>query len=286
MTEPIIQMKNIEKHFGSVIALGGVSLDVVPGKCHCLLGDNGAGKSTLIKSLVGRVKPVSGKIEVLGYEMPRAAREARKRLGYMPQIPAIYGDLSVRANVRFFAGAHKLDDLEEKVDRALMFVGMDKFAERKSGTLSGGLKQRCSLACALVHEPDLLLLDEPTAGVDPILKEGFWNHFRELVDRGKTIIISTHLMDEPLSCDKIGILREGRLIIEDTPENILAMGKTLVEIDVGGDIITEQVDDYRDALPPLLSKYGLKSDVKRISLKHESLEDVFHKLVKEDGDEG
>ncbi len=168
-----ISISGLVKNYGKVKALQGLDLTIEPGQIYGLLGPNGAGKSTLIKTLVGAVKPTAGSVKVLGHAMPKEARFARAYLGYMPQVPALYADLSVRANVTFFARAHKLDQLHERVDQVLEFVGLADLVSRKVANLSGGLKQRCSLACALVHEPILLILDEPTAGVDPVLKESF-----------------------------------------------------------------------------------------------------------------
>jgi ABC-2 type transport system ATP-binding protein len=278
---PAIAISNLIKNYGRVKALQGLDLTIEAGQIYGLLGPNGSGKSTLIKTLVGAVKPTGGKVSVLGQAIPQKARSVRSRLGYMPQNPSLYGDISVRANVKFFARAHKLDHLEEQIDRVLAFVGLADLSGRKTETLSGGLKQRCSLACALVHEPELLLLDEPTAGVDPVLKEGFWKYFHELKDQGKTIIITTHLMDEPLACDRLGILREGRLIINDTPGSILARGKTRVTLEIGGKPTTKELSDYPRELPGLLSRYGLNPDISNISIQQESLEDVFLKLLKE-----
>jgi ABC-2 type transport system ATP-binding protein len=283
---PAISISGLHKNYGRVKALQGLDLTIEAGQIYGLLGPNGSGKSTLIKTLVGAVKPTGGKVSVLGQAMPQEARSVRSRLGYMPQNPALYGDISVRANVKFFARAHKLDHLEEQIDRVLAFVGLSDLAGRKTETLSGGLKQRCSLACALIHEPELLLLDEPTAGVDPVLKEGFWKHFRELKGQGKTIIITTHLMDEPLACDRLGILREGRLIINDTPGSILARGKTQVTLEIAGKSITQELSDYPHELPELLSQYGLQPDVTHLSIRQESLEDIFLKLLGEGGKNG
>ena len=278
---PTISISGLFKNYGPVKALQGIDLTVDPGQIYGLLGPNGSGKSTLIKALVGAVKPTAGKVIVLGQAMPQEARAVRTGLGYMPQVPALYGDLSVRANVKFFARAHKLDRLERRIGEVLEFVGLADLAGRKTATLSGGLKQRCSLACALVHEPKLLLLDEPTAGVDPVLKESFWRHFRSLASKGTTLVITTHLMDEPLFCDRLGILREGRLIIEDTPERILIRGKTQVTLEVEGRSITEELNDYTRELPGVLHRYGLDPGVSGISIRQESLEDIFLKLLKE-----
>ena len=284
--QPTIAISNLIKNYGRVKALQGIDLTIEPGQIYGLLGPNGSGKSTLIKTLVGAVKPTAGKVSVFGQAMPKEARSVRSRLGYMPQNPALYGDISVRANVKFFAQAHRLDRLEKRIDQVLEFVGLGDMAGRKTETLSGGLKQRCSLACALVHEPEFLLLDEPTAGVDPVLKEGFWKYFRELKDQGKTIIITTHLMDEPLVCDHLGILREGLLIIEDTPGRILARGKTLVTLEAAGQIVKEEVSDYSRELPGLLNRYGLEPGITSISIQQETLEDIFLKLLKEEGKNG
>jgi ABC-2 type transport system ATP-binding protein len=278
--EPALAISGLVKNFGRVKALQGLDLTIEAGQIYGLLGPNGSGKSTLIKTLVGAVKPTGGRVSVLGKAVPQESRSVRSRLGYMPQNPALYGDISVRANVKFFARAHKLNHLEERIDQILAFVGLTDLAGRKTETLSGGLKQRCSLACALVHEPELLLLDEPTAGVDPVLKEGFWKHFRELKDQGKTIIITTHLMDEPLACDRLGILREGQLIINDTPERILAKGKTRVTLEIKGRSITEEVKDYSRELPDLLRRYGLGPEISNLSIRQDSLEDIFLKLLK------
>ncbi|MFC1884912.1 ABC transporter ATP-binding protein [Thermodesulfobacteriota bacterium] len=277
-----VSIRGLNKDYGKVTALKDLDLAIDKGLIYGLLGPNGAGKSTLIKALVGVVKANSGLIEVLGRKIPNDVKIVRRRLGYMPQTPALYGDLSVKSNIKFFAGAHGLEDIKDRVDHILDFVGLGNISNRKVFGLSGGLKQRCSLACALVHNPELLILDEPTAGVDPVLKEGFWKYFRQLRSEGVTIIISTHLMDEPLACDRIGILREGRLLIEDTPENILSKGKT--ELTLEGDMgsITEKVSDYSRDLPRLLKPYGLRSGISSISLKQDSLEEIFLKLVRVD----
>jgi ABC-2 type transport system ATP-binding protein len=276
-----VSITGLVKNYGSVKALRGLDLTIETGQIFCLLGPNGAGKSTLIKAMVGAVRPTSGTVEVLRHSMPGESRLARARLGYMPQVPALYEDLSVRANVKFFGRSHGAEGLEERIDRVLDFVGLLSLSTRRTGTLSGGLKQRCSLACALVHEPELLFLDEPTAGVDPVLKEGFWKYFRSLTEAGVTIVISTHLMDEPLTCDRIGILREGLMILEDTPDNIMAMGKTEVCFDVNGKPFTARVGDYSRELPEILKRYGLDPHISKISLHEEKLEDILLRIIKE-----
>ncbi len=283
--KPAVEVRGLAKRYGKVQALAGVDLVVRRGSIYALLGPNGAGKSTLIKTLVGTLKPDAGQATVLGHVMPRAARAARRRIGYMPQVPALYGDLSVRANIAFFARAHHIERLDERIDQTIAFVGLDDTALRKVDTLSGGERQRCSLACALVHDPELLILDEPTAGVDPVLKQGFWRHFHALAQGGTTILIATHLMDEPLMCDALGILRQGRLIVEDTPRNILARGQAAVTLEVGGHLIETRIGGDPGALPGLLSSYGLKPEVTGISVRTAGLEEVFLQLLGEGGND-
>lgn len=276
---PAVEIRGLTKRYGKVQALTGVDLVVKRGSIYGILGPNGAGKSTLIKTLVGTLKADAGEVVVLGHAMPHEAKAARRRIGYMPQIPALYGDLSVRANIVFFGRAHQIERLAEQVDRAIDFVGLREKELSKVDTLSGGQKQRCSLACALVHDPELLILDEPTAGVDPVLKQGFWRHFHALAQGGTTILIATHLMDEPLLCDHVGILREGRLIVEDTPRNILARGKSTVTLAIGETVIEKRIAGDPGALPGLLSLYGLKPEVTGISVRQADLEEVFLQLL-------
>lgn len=283
---PTVSISGLVKEYGQVGALQGIDLLIERGQIFGLLGPNGSGKSTLIKALVGAVRPTEGTVTVLGRSMPQEAKSVLNRLGYMPQNPALYGDISIRANVQFFARAHRLDRLSDRVEQILDFVGLSMLSHRRVDTLSGGLRQRASLACSLIHEPDLILLDEPTAGVDPILKEGFWHYFRKLRDQGKTIIITTHLMDEPLACDRLGILREGRLIIEDRPEHILSRGKTRVTLEKENHPSTIEVGQYPQDLLNILHRYGLEESISRITIRQESLEEIFLSLLKEKENHG
>ena len=278
---PAVEIRGLMKRYGKVQALKGVDLAVRRGSIYGILGPNGAGKSTLIKTMVGTLKADEGEVTVLGHAMPRSAKAARRRIGYMPQVPALYGDLSVRANITFFGRAHQIERLDERVNKVIDFVGLSEKAFRKVDTLSGGQKQRCSLACALVHEPEVLILDEPTAGVDPVLKRGFWKHFHDLARGGTTILIATHLMDEPLLCDYVGILREGHLIVEDTPQNILARGESTVTLKIGETLIEKRIGGEAGALPGFLSSYGLRPEVEGITVRLANLEEVFLRILSE-----
>ena len=211
-----VAVDSLAKAFGSVRALDGVSLRVGAGEIYGLLGPNGAGKTTLIRSLIGLIRADAGTVTVLGHRLPDRAVLAE--VGYMPQSPALYADLTVEENVRFFAAIHGLGGRPAGllVAEALELVAL---AERRRSvvvTLSGGMRQRLSLACALVHQPRLLLLDEPTVGVDPQLRVELWQRFAQMSARGTTIIVSSHVMDEAERCGRLGLVRFGRMLAEGT----------------------------------------------------------------------
>jgi ABC-2 type transport system ATP-binding protein len=212
-----VEVDDVVKRFGKQLALDGVSLRIRRGEVYGLLGPNGAGKTTLIRTLVGLVAPEAGTVTVLGRRMPQLGVLAH--IGYMTQQAALYPDLSAEENVHFFGAIHgRVDGVRE----ALEFV--DLWDRRKSvvSTLSGGMRTRCSLACALVHKPDLLLLDEPTVGVDPQLRVQLWDRFRKMAAAGTTIVVSSHVMDEAERCDRLGLIRFGKLLAEGSVADIKA----------------------------------------------------------------
>ena len=215
-----IEATNLRKRFGDVQALDGVDLAVAAGMVYGLLGPNGAGKTTLIRALVGLVKPEEGELHVLGKRMPD--REVLAHIGYMTQAAALYMDLSAEENVRFFATVHGGGDVEA----AMRFVDLWDRRRSITGTLSGGMRTRLSLACALVHRPSLLLLDEPTVGVDPQLRAQLWDGLREMAAAGTTIVVSSHVMDEAERADRLGLIRAGRLLAEGTVPELLALAGT------------------------------------------------------------
>jgi len=276
-----ITTRDLRKRYGRFPALDGVSLDVPSGSIFGLLGPNGAGKSTLIKMLVGASRPSSGEVRILGLDPVKQARELRPKIGYMPQAPALYDDLSTRDNVRFFARAHGLSDLDRHVDEAIEFVDLTGRGRDPVYAFSGGMKQRASLACAIVHNPKVLFLDEPTAGVDPKLKESFWRHFRDLAARGVTLFISTHLMDEALLCDRLTVLRAGKVLVTAPPQDILQRGRTNVRIWRGEQMEQDTVRYYYTELPRVLRAYGLDPTVTRIELHADSLETVIVEMIEE-----
>jgi len=216
-----VDVDRVVKSFGTLKALDGVTLRVRPGEIYGLLGPNGSGKTTLIRAIVGLVAPDSGTVTVLGRRLPDL--DILGHVGYMTQAAALYPDLSVEENLRFFAA---ISGADSNVDEALKLVELDQRRKSVVATLSGGMRQRCSLACALVHRPRLLLLDEPTVGVDPALRVQFWDHFRDMAAAGTTIIVSSHVMDEAERCQRLGLIRFGKLLGEGSPNEVRAAAGT------------------------------------------------------------
>ncbi len=216
---PVVSTRGLSKTFGRIEAVKNLSLEINEGEIFGLLGPNGSGKTTLMRMLVGLVKPSAGAAMVLGH--PVSDKEHLAELGYMTQAGALYGDLTVRENVEFFAGMCG-GASKERIAEVLALVELTDRADSPINTLSGGLKQRASLACALVHRPRLLILDEPTVGVDPTLRAAFWRNFREMAAKGATIIVSSHTMDEAARCDRLAFMRNGVLLAVGTPQEIMA----------------------------------------------------------------
>ena len=211
------------KRFGAVTAVDGITIDLGAGRIYGVLGPNGSGKTTLIRLLTGMTRPTEGHAEVLGVRMPD--RRILARIGYMTQGDGVYPALTVGENARFFAAAYGADT-GAAVDEALALVELLDRSRTVAGTLSGGQRRRLSLACALVHRPPVLFLDEPTVGVDPLLRVQFWGHFRSLADAGTTIIVSSHVMDEADRCDELLFVRAGRMIARGTGAELRAEAGT------------------------------------------------------------
>lgn len=277
-----IDVSGLTRKYGRVEALRGVDLAVPQGSLFGLLGPNGAGKSTLIKALVGALRPTMGSACVLGLDPLRDRAELRQRIGYMPQAPALYEDLSARDNVAFFGSAHGTADLESAVAGILDFTELAARADDRVYTLSGGMKRRVSLAAALVHRPDVLFLDEPTAAVDPYLRARFWKTFRDLAANGATLFISTHLMDEALLCDHVAVLRAGGVLAVDTPSRFLEGGRTHLTIRCDGAAEESVIGGRPEDLATALHSYGLEPRVSAVSIRADTLETVILSLVDEE----
>ena len=226
-----IRASGLSKRFGQLLAVDHVDLRVPRACVYGFLGPNGSGKSTTIRMLCGLLTPSEGDIEVLGLRIPEQAEELRKRIGYMTQKFALYEDLTVRENLEFMATVQGLprDVRRTRIDELLAAYDLDDRQKQLAGTMSGGQKQRLALACAVVHKPELLFLDEPTSAVDPESRRDFWEKLFDLADAGTTILVSTHYMDEAERCHRIAILDTGRLVADGTPTELTARlaGRTL-----------------------------------------------------------
>ena len=219
-----VQAAGVRKRFGQLEALASLDLAIAAGEIYGLLGPNGSGKTTFIRCVAGLIRPDAGSIVVLG-QTPRDA-VAAGRVGYMTQTAALYGDLSVHENLEFLARLEGVEDPDESIEAALRTVDLLDRGRSIVSTLSGGMRQRISLAGALLHQPDLLLLDEPTVGVDPVLRQEFWTHFRTLASKGTTLLVSSHVMDEASRCDRLGLIRAGRLLAEGTAAGLTSRAGT------------------------------------------------------------
>ena len=231
--EAAIRARGLTKRFKALVAVDHVDLTVPASHVYGFLGPNGSGKSTTIRMLCGLLTPTSGEISVLGLEVPRQAETLRRRIGYMTQRFSLFEDLSVRENLEFLAAAQDIpkDRTKRRVDE---LIAQYDFADRErqlAGTMSGGQKQRLALAGAVIHEPELLFLDEPTSAVDPESRRDFWEKLFELADAGATILVSTHLMDEAERCHRLAILNRGRLVADGSPAQLTgALEGRVVEV--------------------------------------------------------
>lgn len=223
--EYAILTHQLTKKFGKFTAVNNLELKVKTGEIYGLLGPNGAGKTTIIKMLASISNPTSGNARVLGEEIPDG--KIAPKIGYMPQETGVYLGLTVDQNLKFYGRIFDLgkEEMEKREDYLLKFVDLVDWKHEMVENLSGGMKHRVSLACTLLHQPELLFLDEPTVGVDPELRVSFWDYFNQLREKGVTILITTHYMDEARHCDRIGFMQRGRLIAEDTPKQILKISR-------------------------------------------------------------
>lgn len=219
--EYAILTSHITKKFGDFTAVDDLELKVKKGEIYGLLGPNGAGKTTIIKMLANISNPTSGNAWILGERIPDG--DIASKIGYMPQETGVYLGLTVDQNLRFYGRIFNLEkeEMEKREDELLKFVDLENWKHEMVENLSGGMKHRISLACTLIHQPKLLFLDEPTVGVDPELRLSFWDYFNQLREKGVTILITTHYMDEARHCDRIGFMQRGHLIAEDTPTELL-----------------------------------------------------------------
>ncbi|MDX2130042.1 MAG: ABC transporter ATP-binding protein [Chloroherpetonaceae bacterium] len=224
-----IEINSVTKSFGAITALKAISLSVKKGEMHALLGPDGAGKTTLIRMLCGIQKPDNGKLTVLGVDS--GSEELKSKIGYLSQRFSLYQDLSIDENIAFFAEIHQVKNYRERRDSLLEFTRLLHFRERLAGALSGGMKQKLALACTLIHTPEIIFLDEPTTGVDPVTRRDFWALLSNLLKSGVTILVSTPYLDEAERCSRISMLNQGELIASGTATELQEKyGETTFEV--------------------------------------------------------
>ncbi|GAB4503701.1 MAG: ABC transporter ATP-binding protein [Anaerolineales bacterium] len=265
MSEPVIIVENLTRKFGDFVAVDHINFHVAPGEVVGYLGPNGSGKTTTIRMLLGLLEPTEGRATVLGYDAFTQSEEVRARCGYMSQKFAIYDDLTTLENLTFYGGVYGITD-RDRVRRTLDLVGLQGHESTLTRNLSTGWRQRLALAIALVHEPKLLFLDEPTSGVDPTARRAFWDLIYELADGGVTILVTTHYMDEAEYCERVGVMREGKLLAMDTPSNLKA---NIITGDVW-EIFARPLQRGLDVLPgiPGVMRVGLSGDHLRVITQH------------------
>jgi ABC-2 type transport system ATP-binding protein len=220
MPEAAIRFSDVSKRYGAVEALAGLTLDVRRGHMLGLIGPDGAGKTTAIRLMCGLLRPDGGEIRVLGLDPIREHRRLTERVGYLSQRFSLYGDLSIDENIAFFAEVHGVREYRRRRDQLLEMTQLTAFRGRLADRLSGGMKQKLALACTLVHEPELILLDEPTTGVDPLSRREFWKLLSEFLASGITILMSTPYLDEAERCTRVALLHEGRVLAADEPSRL------------------------------------------------------------------
>lgn len=224
VTAPVIEARGLTRRFGHFTAVDGIDVGVGPGEVFGLLGANGAGKTTAIRMLCGTLPPTAGNVRVAGIDMTRHARHARGRIGYVTQRFTLYDDLTVRENLRLQAGLYGVTGARrrERIDWALADLSLADSADTPARALPLGFKRRLALGAALLHEPEVLFLDEPTSGVDPVARQHFWELIYTLAEGGMGILVTTHYMDEALFCDRLALMHAGRIVEEGTPPELLA----------------------------------------------------------------
>ncbi|PMS58176.1 ABC transporter ATP-binding protein [Vibrio parahaemolyticus] len=233
MTEYAIQAQNVVKKFGDFTAINNITLNVPKGSIYGFLGPNGCGKSTTIRVLTGLLSPSEGSVDVLGLEIPKQSEQLRLKIGYMTQKFSLYDDLSVQENLEFIGQIFGLSSksLKERIEEQLTTYGLDQLRKQRVSGMSGGQKQRLSLAAATMHKPELLFLDEPTSAVDPENRRDFWEQLFDLCDQGTTILVTPHYMDEAERCHRLAIMESGEIRADGEPEQLMEqMGVNIIEV--------------------------------------------------------
>ena len=276
MSEAVIRVENLTRHFGDFVAVDHINFEVQEGEVVGYLGPNGSGKTTTIRMLLGLLAPSDGQATVLGYDAFSQSEEVRSRAGYMSQKFAIYDDLTVLENLSFYGGVYGIRD-KARIRHTLGLVGLQGHESTLTRALSAGWRQRLALGIALVHEPKLLFLDEPTSGVDPTARRAFWDLIYELAESGVTILVTTHYMDEAEYCERVGIMRAGKLLAMDTPSNLK---RDIIPGDVW-EVFADPLQEGLALLPDVegVLRVGLAGDhLRTITVKGKRKEDLLDKF--------
>jgi ABC-2 type transport system ATP-binding protein len=228
---PAVETLGLSKSFGETTAVADLTLSIPQGQMFALVGPDGAGKTTVLRLLCGVLAPTDGTVRILGMESPRELERIKRRIGYFSQGFSLYGDLSVDENIEFFAEIHGVEEFRKRREELLQFTRLEPFRRRQADRLSGGMKQKLALVCTLIHRPSLLLLDEPTTGVDPVSRRDFWVLLSSLMTEDITVLLTTPYLDEAERCHQVGMLQSGRLLVADSPAALRGrLGGTLLEI--------------------------------------------------------
>jgi len=228
--QPILRLREVVFRYGDLTAVDRVSLDVRPGEMFGLIGPDGAGKTTSLRMALGLLRPESGSVETCGLDPVGQHRELTQRVGYLSQRFSLYGDLTVDENIAFFARVHGVDGWKQRRDELLEMVRMTPFRKRLADRLSGGMKQKLALTCTLIHTPELLILDEPTTGVDPVSRRDFWMLLARLQQNGLTLVMTTPYMDEAERCQRVALMHRGRILDVDDPWKMRSADQSLEDV--------------------------------------------------------
>lgn len=299
--KPIIKIEKLKKSYGNIEAVNGISLDIAKGEMFGLVGPDGAGKTTTIRILCGLLNPDDGTATLIDKDISKDKQAVQNQIGYLSQRFSLYGDLTVDENIEFFADIHNVKNYKPRRDELLEFTRLTNFRDRLADNLSGGMKQKLALACSLIHKPQILFLDEPTTGVDPVSRRDFWKILSNLIKEGITIFMTTPYLDEAERCNRVAMMNKGEIIAIDKPAEIKrSINKQVVEIvctpsrkayeilkdkyesQMFGDRINLVVDDESKDYPEiekLLRQNGMTINDKRVVTP--SLENVFMHLIKE-----
>jgi len=267
---PLVALHSLTRQFDTTRAVDGLTFDVAPGELFGIVGPDGAGKTTTLRMLAGVLRPTAGDATIAGVSIAQDPEAVKPHIAYMSQRFGLYNDLTVRENIEFYADLYQVPKPERpaRLERLYQFSALGPFVNRLAGKLSGGMKQKLSLCCALIHHPDVMLLDEPTFGVDPISRRDLWLILHDMVADGMTVLVSTAYLDEAERCDRVALLHDGRVIALDTPDNL--------QRQFHGEIYIVQTDDPRHTRDLLRKHPSVRDAVLFGDTVHATLDDYAH----------